>query len=162
MTQEEAFDRARIHSDLMLGWMAATLTTGRTADGTEVVFVPEGDKIQSITGATTTVNAGLHAIEFWATQAIHYGKIVVGMTPTEDIHPDADLNRAAQEAELLSRHFQAKFLPKYVKGQKEHGGELLKVPIPQLIHHIKEEIMDLWAYASAIEAQIPPGKRYNG
>ena len=161
MTQEEAFDRARIHSDLMLQWIHHTLVTGRASDGTEVVFIPEGDSIQGV-HATTSVGAGLNAIEFWATRTIHYGKIVVGMTEKDNVHPDADLNRAAQEAEMLSRHFQAQFLPKYVKGQKEHGGELLKVPIPQLIHHIKEEIMDLWAYASAIEAQIPPGKRYNG
>ena len=61
-----------------------------------------------------------------------------------------------QEAHLrsLKERFAAEFEAKYRNGQAEHGGNLYEMPAYALITNLKQEALDLWAYACTLEDQI--------
>lgn len=50
--------------------------------------------------------------------------------------------------------FQKLYKWKYVKGQKEHGGNLYQMSIWQLLTEAKHETADLWAYLDTATEQI--------
>jgi hypothetical protein len=63
-----------------------------------------------------------------------------------------------QEAHLakIKANFQDEVDAKYRKGQKEHGGDLFRLNIADLLREIKQEIVDLYVYADSLEALILP------
>lgn len=71
------------------------------------------------------------------------GRIELPMTMPQELHLKG-----------LKDSFLAEFDKKYRKGQKEHGGNLFEVPPIELIRALKEEALDLWAYACTLEDQL--------
>ena len=61
-----------------------------------------------------------------------------------------------QEAHLqsLKDSFIMEFDKKYRAGNKEHGENLYEMPMDKLIAELKQEALDLWAYAATLEDQI--------
>ena len=47
-----------------------------------------------------------------------------------------------------------KAIAKYMAGQKEHGGHLWEVPLPQMVEFAKEEVIDQGSYLWTMTTQI--------
>jgi len=64
-------------------------------------------------------------------------------------------DRAALPPEEIARQsverFRALGVPKYLAGQKEHGGDL---PQKVRLEHLEEEIIDLWHYVYALRLRL--------
>ena len=63
---------------------------------------------------------------------------------------------ASQEHHLASLKlaFSREFDAKYRNGQREHGGNLFEMTPLDLIRNLKQEALDLWAYACTLEDQL--------
>ena len=64
-------------------------------------------------------------------------------------------DRAALPPEEIARQsverFRALGVPKYLAGQKEHGGDLVQ---KVKLEHLEEEIIDLWHYVYALRLRL--------
>lgn len=45
-------------------------------------------------------------------------------------------------------------IDKYLKGAREHGGNLWDVPLPQIVSYAKEEVLDQGSYLWTISEQL--------
>jgi hypothetical protein len=47
--------------------------------------------------------------------------------------------------------FKDEYTNKYMKGQKEHSGNLWEMGLKQVVGNAKEEVLDMWSYLMTIE-----------
>jgi hypothetical protein len=50
--------------------------------------------------------------------------------------------------------FKDEYTNKYMKGQKEHSGNLWEMGLKQVVGNAKEEVLDMWSYLMTIEKVI--------
>jgi hypothetical protein len=65
------------------------------------------------------------------------------------------IDRAALPPEEIARQsverFRAMAFPKFLAGQREHGGDLVQ---KVRLEHLEEEIIDLWHYVYALRLRL--------
>ena len=65
----------------------------------------------------------------------------------EEVIPDW----AIYQAQDLIGEFRDAFYPKYLRGQHEHGGNIMKMPGLVLCGHAMDEVLDQWSYIKGMQ-----------
>lgn len=81
------------------------------------------------------------------------------MKNSEQNGPPLTSDQAEHLAELNHRFWTAN-TEKYLKGQREHGGNLWEKDLDSMIHAAKEEVVDQWNYLNVIEEKVADMRSY--
>ena len=72
-----------------------------------------------------------------------------------------ECQRTRKQAIEHTESFKRKYTKKYFKGLYEHGGDLMEKDLDGHIDNLEEEILDMWAYMTAIKTALKRERNEN-